>query len=65
MWLVLFLGSFAPIWRRAGIDQPLNVWQYIGAALQQPMDHITVEEALERAKASGYLKRPDNITAVL
>lgn len=63
MWLLLFIFSLMPAWKRAGIDRPLNMWQYMGAALHTPMKHITVEEALERAEASGYLKRPDNIAA--
>jgi len=46
--------SFVPIWRRAGIDKPLNTWQYFGAALKEPMKHIPVEEAIERAKQSYH-----------
>lgn len=58
MWLLLFIGSLLPIWRRAGVDRPLNSWQYVATALRQPMKHISREEAIERARQAGYLKRP-------
>lgn len=61
MWLLLFIGSLLPIWRRAGVDRPLNSWGYIGAALQSPMKHISVEEAVARAREAGYLKGPGHI----
>ena len=58
---LLFIFSLVPIWRRAGVDKPLNTWQYLGQALKEPMPHISVEEALDRAEEAGYFERSGNI----
>ena len=58
----LLIASLLPIWRRAGVDRPLNSWQYISEALSRPMKHIPIEEALKRAEEAGYLKRPSGVT---
>ena len=55
IWWLLLAGSFLKVWRRAGIDEPLDTWEYIRAAMSQPMKHLSVEEAIERARQSGYL----------
>jgi hypothetical protein len=55
-WLLLLIGTFIPIWRRAGIDQPLNLWQYIAASISEPMKHIPAEEAIQRAKEAYNLR---------
>lgn len=44
--------SVLPIWRRAGIEKPLNFWEILSAG---PMEHISVEEALGRARKAGYI----------
>lgn len=64
MWPLLFLGSLLPIWRRTGVDRPLNAWQYVGQELKHPKKHIPVEEAIERAKQAGYFKGPGYIGIV-
>lgn len=58
MWPLLFIGSLLPIWRRAGVDRPLNAWQYVNISMSEPMKHIPVEEAIARAKQASYLKGP-------
>ena len=59
--LPLALGlSFAPIWRRAGVEGGLSAWQYMAISIREPMKHINVETAIERARQAGYLKRPSN-----
>ena len=52
--------SLAPIWRRAGVEGGLNAWQYLAISIREPMKHISVEAAIERARQAGYLKRPSN-----
>lgn len=39
-----------PVWRRAGISEPLNTWQYLAASIREPMKHIPAEEAIAKAK---------------
>lgn len=53
---VLLIGSLVPIWRRAGVDRPLNAWELLATAAKQPVEHIHVEEAIARAREAGYLK---------
>lgn len=67
MWPLLFIASLIPVWRRAGVDKPLNTWEYIGTALKHPMEHISVEEAIARARKArdaGYLKGPGHTGVV-
>jgi len=56
----LFVLSLLPIWRRAGVDRPLNAWQLVNTAASEPMKHIPVEEAIDRAKQAGYFNRPSD-----
>lgn len=58
MWPLLFLGSLIPFWRRAGVDKPLNTWEVLAAGMKSPMKHISVEEAIGKARQAGYFKRP-------
>ncbi len=58
MWPILLIGSLLPIWRRAGVERPLNAWELVATAAKQPMKHIHVEEAIARAREAGYLKGP-------
>lgn len=55
MWLLIFVGSLLPIWRRAGVAEPLNAWQYLFTSIREPMRHISTGEAIARAKEAGYL----------
>ena len=56
MWPIILIGSLLPVWRRAGVNQPLNAWQYVATSIREPMKHLSVEEAIERARQTGYLK---------
>ncbi len=58
MWPILLIGSLLPIWRRAGVERPLNAWELVTMAMKQPMKHISTEEAIARAREVGYLKGP-------
>jgi len=55
-----FIFSLLPIWRRAGVREPLNAWQVINKGLTEPMKHIPVEEAIARARRASYLKEHSN-----
>ena len=56
MWLLLLIGSFLPVWRRAGVDRPLSTWENMDMGFTPPEQHIPVEEAIGRARQAGYLK---------
>ncbi len=64
MWPILLIGSLLPIWKRAGVERPLNAWELLAAAARQPMKHIPVEEAIARARQAGYLKGPGHTGTV-
>jgi len=60
VWPILLIGSLLPVWRRAGVDRPLNAWELVAMAAKHPMKHIPVDEAIENARQAGYLKRFSN-----
>ena len=61
MWGWLIIASLLPIWREPDLDTPLNAWQVITRNLTTTEEynrsiHITVEEALAKARQAGYFK---------
>ena len=47
-----FIFSFLPIWRVAGVDHGLNLWDYLHESNTEEyeMRHIPYEQAVEKAR---------------